>query len=253
MRDSLREDDLYRLLGRPAAPARMDETVRLCVQLMREKTAHEEPRLGFWGFLSGVFRFTGIPMLTAQAGVLALACLAACSSSGDPRQLPAYMPLFILAVLPVFFQGQYHRVSELEAATRSSGAQLALAKLVLAGAGTLVCVSVLLGVEISLQRSWQALGRMLLYCLVPYLVCMSAVLFLIRKRRRDSIPVCAAAAAGSFAFWAISAKHLPRLYEASAAGIWSVALLVFSCFFARELAYIIRADREGRMYGIVDR
>ena len=43
------------------------------------------------------------------------------------------MPLFVLAVLPVMLRCQYYGMSEIEAATRASGAQIILAKLILAG------------------------------------------------------------------------------------------------------------------------
>ena len=252
MRDKTWKVDLRRQLGQAPPTRRMDETVGLCRQLVRSQAAREEARLGFWGFLSDILRLEATSLLLSQAGVLLLVCLAACSSAGDACQIPTYMPLFMLAAMPVLFRGQYYRTSELEAATRASGPQIALARLILSGAATLICVTVLLGLEISLQGSWKALGQMVLYCLVPYLTSMTAALFLIRKKRTDGFPVCIVITAGSVAFWIGSAKLLPRLYEASAVGVWVVAFLAFSCLYAREIVYIIRANKEGRMYGIVD-
>lgn len=232
--------------------AHMEETIKLCVAIMREQPAPTEPRQGFWGFLSDVFHFEGIPLLLSQLVVLFAACLAALSSPIGAYELPMYMPLFILAVMPAFFRGQRCRVSEVEAVTRTSGALLALARLILAAGGALVCLTFLLGLEVWLQHSCENLGQMILYCLVPYLTCMTAMLALIRRRRKDGAPLCLAVALGSVAFWRYSSYLFPWLYEASALGIWVVAVLVYSWLFAKEIVFIIHARMEINMYGIVD-
>ncbi len=231
--------------------AHMEETIKLCVATMREQPAPAEPRQSFWGFLSDVFHFEGISLLLSQSIILLLTSLAICSLSMDPRELPMYMPFFILAVVPIFFRGQRYRVSEVEAATRTSGAQLALARLILAGGATLVCVTLLLGLEVRLQRSCENLGQMVLYCLVPYLTCMTAMLALIRKRRKDGISISIAIVLGSFVFWWCSSRLFPWLYEASAVGIWIVAVLAYSVLFTKEIVYIIHANKKVNMYGIV--
>ena len=56
-------------------------------------------------------------------------------------------------------------MSEIEAVTRASGAQITLAKLVLAGAANLVCITILLCMEVYLQNSYKEIGQMVLYCL----------------------------------------------------------------------------------------
>lgn len=231
--------------------AHMDETAELCTAVMRKQpSASDEPRQGFLGFLSDVFHFEGIPILLSQLAVLLAACLAALSSPMGAYELPMYMPLFILAVMPAFFRGQRCRVSEVEAATRTSGAQLALARLILAGGGALVCLTFLLGLEVWLQHSCENLGRMVIYCLVPYLTCMTAMLALIRRRKKDGAPLCLAFALGSVAFWRYSSYLFPWLYEASALGIWVVAVLAYSWLFAKEIVYIIHANKRVNMYGI---
>ena len=109
------------------------------------------------------------------------------SSIADvPKYIPAFMPLFILAVMPVLFKSQFYGMSEIEAATRASGAQIMLAKLVLAGAANLVCITVILCLEVSLQNHCNELGQMILYCLVPYLVYMAGMLRVIRLQKRNS-------------------------------------------------------------------
>lgn len=253
MRDKNLEDSLRRSLGREAAPKRLDETVGLCRALAQARAAAPaEPRQGFWGFLSDVFRFDGTSILGLQAVTLLLVGLHIRGAAGHPEYIPAYMPLFVLAVMPTFFRGQYHRVSELEAATRSSGPQIVLARLILAGAANLVCMTALLGAEICLCGAFRELGRMILYCLAPYLLCMAAMLHFIRQRKTDSISLCIVTTLGSCVFWRISSHICPWLYEIPAVGVWIAAFIMFTVFFAREIRFIIQANREGKMYGIVD-
>ncbi len=234
-------------------PAQIEKTATRCIAVMRKQAdASAEPRQNFWGFLSEVFHFEGRSLLLPQLGVLLVTCHVAWTFSMSAYALPSYMPLFILAVMPVFFKGQYCRVSEVEAATRTSVAQLALARLILAGAGALVCLTFLLGLEVWLQRSFENLGRVVLYCLVPYLACMTAMLALIRRRRKDDAPLCMAIALGSVVFWRWTVRLLPWLYEASALGIWIAAVLFYSLLLAKEITYIIHANKEVNMYGVVD-
>ena len=232
---------------------RKEETVRLCAAVLEQQAAPAEPRQSFWGFLSDVFHFEGLAIFLPQALVMLAACMAALSSPTGHYDLPMYMPLFIFAVTPAFFKGQRYRVSEVEAATRTSGALLTLARLVLAGGGALVCLTLLLGLKIYLQRSCESLGRMVIYCLVPYLTCMTAMLALLRRSRASGAPLCMAIALGSVFFWRYIGRFFPWLYEASALGVWLLAVLIYSCLLAKEIAYIIHANKEVSMYGIVDR
>ena len=234
-------------------PAHLKKTVNLCIAVMRKQaSAVVEPRQSFWGFLSDVFHFEGKSLLLPQLAVLLVTCHVAYTASMSAYALPSYMPLFILVVMPTFFRGQYCRVSEMEAATRTSGAQLALARLILAGAGALVCLTFLLGLEVWLQRSFENLGRVILYCLVPYLTCMTTMLALFRRRRKDGAPLCMAIALASIFFWRWSSRLLPWLYEASALGVWIAAVLFYAWILAKEITYIIHANKEVNMYGIVD-
>ncbi len=231
---------------------RKDETIRLCGEIMRGQTAVPAgPRLGFWQFLAGVFRFTWAPIVLFQTGALLLAGLFLAGAPKELRYIPVYVPLFVLAVIPVLFQGQYFGTGELEAATRSSGAQIVLAKLVLSGAANLVCMTVLVLLEVRLLGGRSDLGRIILYCLVPYLVCATVLLQLIRRREKNGMPRAVAMSLGSCLFWRLSSRVAPGLYEVSAAGIWAAGFAVFLVFFAREIYFIVKADKEGKMYGTV--
>ncbi|MCM1193744.1 MAG: hypothetical protein NC123_17945 [Butyrivibrio sp.] len=246
------QEYLRQILQREPQPERLEETITSCLEILREQNAPaEEPRTGFFRYLSEVFRFEGIPLFGLQAAVLLLVCLTASTAAGVPKYIPAFMPLFALAAVPVIFKSRFYGMSEIEAATRASGAQIILAKLILAGAANLVCMTVLLCLEVHLQGSREEIGRMILYCLVPYLVCMTAMLRMVRLRKQESIPVYAAAMAGASVCLGMSAGWLPGLYETAATGLWITAFLVFAVFFTKEICFIIKMRKEGKMYGII--
>lgn len=247
------EKYLKQSLQQEIQPERLKETINFCKAIMSgQKVFQEEPRTGFFGYLSDVFRFEGMSIFGLQAVTLCIVCLIISTMVEIAEYLPAFMPWFVLAVVPTFFKGRFYRMSEIEAVTRASGAQLILAKLILSGAANLVCITILLGLVVYLQGSGDALGQMVLYCLVPYLVYMAALLRLLRLRRRESMPIYATAVFSSCLCWGMSAKFLPWLYETSALGLWLVVFLVFAMFFIKEIDFIIEMRREGKMYGIID-
>ncbi|MCH5271800.1 MAG: hypothetical protein J1E83_13850 [Lachnospiraceae bacterium] len=243
---------LKQSLQQEVRPERLDECIKLCIDIMCEQRyAAEETRTGFFGYLSDVFRFEGIPIFGLQALTLFLVCLMLSLLASDPKYIPAFMPLFALTVIPAVFKSQYYNMSEMEAVTRASGAQIMLAKLILAGTANLVCITVLLGLEVYLQESYDALGQMVLYCVVPYLVCMVALLRLIRVRKKEGMPIYAISVFTSCICWGMSAKLLPWLYETAAIGLWIIVVLVFAVFFIKEVYFIVKMRKEGKMYGII--
>ena len=248
------KDKLKKELDRDGS--RLEETINLCTEIMREQKlaqkTQEEPRTCFVQYLSDIFRFEGMSIFGLQAIVLCISCLTISTVADIPEFLPIFMPLFVLAVMPAMFRCQYYGMSEIEAATRASNAQIVLAKLVLAGAANLVCMTVLISLEVHLQNSYSEISQMILYCLVPYLVCMVSMLRLIRLRRKESIQICTILTFGSCGCWGLLARTMPWLYEASAFGIWIVAFLFFAAFFIKEIYFIVEMRKEGKMYGIIN-
>lgn len=236
--------------------AKLEETIKSCIEIMREQKlalkSQEEPRTGFVRYLSDIFRFEGFSIFGLQAVTLFIICLIISKATDIPEYIPVFTPLFVFAVMPIMFKCQYYGMSEIEAVTRASGSQIVLAKLVLAGAANLVCMTFLISFEVYLQNSCSEIGRMILYCLVPYLVCMVSMLRLIRLRRRENIQICTVIVLGSCVGWGILAKNLPWLYEASAFGIWIVAFLFFATFFIKEIYFIVTTRREGKIYGVIN-
>ena len=164
--------------------------------------------------------------------------------SDVPQCIPLFIPLFVLPFVPVIFNGQYYGMSEMEAVTRASGAQIMLAKLVLARSANLVCITILLFMELYQQNSFEGIGQMILYCLV-------SLLRIIRMRKREGMRVCVFVMLGFCAFWRLSANALPWLYEAAATGLWLILFLAFSAFSINEIRYIGLMRKEGKIYGII--
>lgn len=237
------------------SPVKLEETVRLCTEIMRRQrlaqNAQQEPRTGFIWYLSDIFRFEGLPVFGLQAMALFIVCLTIYTAAGIPKYIPVFMPFFVLAIMPVMFRCQYYGMSEIEAVTRASGAQIVLAKLILAGAANLVCMTVFIAFEVSLRDLHREIGQIILYCLVPYLVCMVSMLRLIRLQRKESIQLCMIITLSSCVSWGMLAKALPWLYETSAFGIWIAAFLLFGAFFIKEIYFIITTRKEGKMYGTI--
>lgn len=234
---------------------KLEETVKLCTEIMREQKlsgkAREEPRTGFAQYLSDIFRFEGVSIFGLQAAALFIICVAIYEAAGNPSYIPTFMPLFVLAIMPVIFKCQYYGMSEIEAVTRASGSQVILAKLVLAGAANLVCMTFFIFFEVQFQDAYREIGQIILYCIVPYLVCMVSMLRLIRLRRKENIQICTVIMLSSCIFWGVLAKTLPWLYDISAFGLWIVAFLFFAAFFIKEIHFIIAMRKEGKMYGII--
>lgn len=224
-----------------------------CREIMRgQKGYAEEKRTGFWQFLSDVFRFEGLSILGMQAAVLLFVCVWMGSVNEISYYIPAFTPLFALAVMPVLLRSQYYKMGEMEAVTRASGTEIILAKLLLAGAANLVCITVVLWLALYLRQSDEGIGQMILYGLVPYLVTMTAFLRFIRLRRKERLLVCMAATVAFCVGWSVSAKVLPQFYETSATGLWIILFAVFAAFFGKEIYFIWEMRKEGKIYGIVD-
>lgn len=233
------------------------DTLDGCKVIMREQAGSlAEKRTGFWQFLSDVFRFEGLSIFSLQAGVLLLICtmLGTIENIIDNASyyIPAFTPLFALAVIPPLMRSQFYKMGEMEAVTRASNVEILLAKLILAGAANLIGITVVLGLILYARQSGGGLGQMILYGLVPYLVCISTILRLIRLQRREKLSVCAIATIGFCAGWMILANRMPQIYETSATGVWILLLFVFAGFFGREIRFMMETKREGKGYGIIN-
>ena len=107
MKDKTLKSNLYHSLREEVQPKRMEETINHCTEIMKEQMLYkEEPRTSFFHYLSDVFRFEGIPIFVLQAVTLFIVCLTIMNVADIPQNIPVFMPLFVLAVLPVLFKSQ---------------------------------------------------------------------------------------------------------------------------------------------------
>lgn len=247
------ESYLYDRMQVPGEPdgEKMQETIQTCITEMHRRSYEYEERTGFWTYLSDVFRFEGLSIFGLQILALLVSCLGITTLADIPAVLPAFMPLFALALMPVLYRSQAHGMCEMEAATRASGAQIILAKLILAGAAELLCMTAVLCVVISVSGATDQIVQMILYIVVPFLVCMVELLRNVRTCRHRGSETYTAVSLISCLCWGVSAQFFPWLYETSATGLWIVGFAIFAAFFIREICFIIQMWKEGKMYGTV--
>lgn len=242
---------LRRALKETEPPLKIEETIELCRAMVREYPPLQEERTGFFTYLSDVFRYEGMSVFGLQALALLTACLGISFDTRELSRIPFFALMFTLAMMPVLFRGQMHGMSEIEAATRASGAQIMLAKLVLAGAANLVCMTVFLCMALRLENAAKQIGQLILYILVPYLSCMAFMLQRIRLCGRTGCWQSMAAGFLSCLFWGVSARLCPWLYGLSAGSVWAIGFLVFGGFFVKEIWFLWEMRKEGKMYGTV--
>lgn len=231
---------------------KMQETIGLCIAQMHRLESEYEERTGFWTYLSDIFRFEGLSICGLQIVALLVSCLGIIVLGQDPAVIPMFMPLFGLALFPVLYRSRACGMCEMEAVTRASGAQIVLAKLILAGAAQLLCMTVVLGLEIFVSGESDRIVQMILYVAVPFLVCAVWLLQNIRMCRHGNMVVCTSLSIISCMAWGMSAKVFPWLYETSATGVWMTGFVVFTIFFIREIKFIIQMWKEGKMYGAIN-
>lgn len=226
---------------------KMQETIQMCIAEMHRQSCEYEERTGFWAYLSDIFRFEGLSIF----GLQILALMVSCLGMTTVKVPPVFTPLFGLALVPVLYRNQMNGMCEMEAATRASGAQIVLAKLIIAGAAQMLCMTILLCVEISVSGASDQIVQMILYSVVPFLACMVELLRRIRTCKHGNITAGIIFSILSCVVWRLSDQVFPWLYETSATGLWMVGLVVFTAFFIREIGFIIQMRKEGKMYGTI--
>lgn len=250
----MNKHELHSILQSDVHPKRLQETQQMCMDLIEEQIKFNlipEERTNFWQFLSDVMWYTGRRLWIAQGIVLLLVCACVFSVPNTPKIIPMFMPLFILACLPSFCQSTTFGMNEIEASTRASGAQIIIAKLVLAGAAEIVIATIICGLTLFTAEYPITLIQIILYVIVPFLGCMVITLWSMRTQERYAIQFAIVACLGTSAFAGALAHWTPALYDLSALGIWTVTFVVFAGFFIRELSLLIKTWKEGRIYGII--
>ena len=235
-------------------PKRLKETQQMCSALLEEQMKSDlipEERTNFLQFLSDVMRHTGWRLWVTQGILLLLVCTGIFSVPESPQVIPVFMPLFVLACLPSFYQSTAFGMREMEAVTRASSAQIILAKLVLAGGSEIICLTVICWFAALTVEYPVTLIQLILYVAVPLLACLILTLWSMRTRERYAMQLSILSCLGASAFAGILAHWLPALYEISALGVWIITFVIFTGFFIKELSLLIKTWKEGKIYGIV--
>lgn len=191
-------------------PKQVQRTV-LAAQNMA--AAHPPRKHRTWlSFLVAQARFSGVSMWLWQ--ILVLAVWLSCMYSGALSAYPYLLPMgfgvaAVTAVLPMMYRTVRYQMIEVESSSYYSGAQQMLARLLFAGIGVAVTLSI--AIVCTARYTWLSLGCIVLYVLFPALLTMCGDLLLL-----------------SHVVW----KKLP-LYI----GVWTSAVLVFLlCWHRSRLA-----------------
>ena len=245
----MKKKDITAALRTAPVPRCLEETKVLCFAIISSGTA--EPRIDFFQFLSAVFRHIGPRLWGLHGLVLALICAGILSLAGAPWVIPFFTPLFALACLPSLLHGRCCKMGELEAAAMFSGAELMLAKLILAAAADLVCLTVVIALTLTKSNCGANLAQLVLYAVVPLICCVSLTLWCARTRRAHTMQAGIIGCVGASALAGITALRLPELYSLSMLGLWLAAFLISAAFFAREIWLLLEIRKEGKIYGII--
>ena len=246
--------ELQSMLKNGPVPTRSEETKQVCRTMLNQQMRLNlipEERTSFWQFLSDVMQYSGLRLWLPQGLVLLFICSGILSGNTTPYSISIFIPLLILASLPSFFQSRSCGMCELEAATRASGAQIMIAKLILAGAAQIICLTVICALTVTTAESPLSLIQIIMYAVVPFLACIILTLWSIRTREHRALQFSVISCLGISAFAGALAHWMPSIYDISAIGFWMITFVLFSEFFAQELFSLIKAWKEGRMYGVI--
>lgn len=250
----MKKHELQSILQNGPEPKRIKETQQICTTILnqqRQLNLIPEERTKFWQFLSDVMPYIGWRLWLAQGIVSLFICAGVFSIPDTPNVISMFIPLFILACLPSFYQSSTFGMEEIEAVTRASGAQIILAKLILAGAAQIVCLTIICWLAIVVVEYPVTLIQLIMYVIVPFLGCLILTLWNMRKRERYAIQCSVVSCLGVSAFAGTLAHWFPAIYDISAIGIWVTTFVLFMGFFIKELSLLIKTWKEGKMYGII--
>ena len=250
----MKKHELQSILQNGPEPKRIKETQQICTTILnqqRQLNLIPEERTKFWKFLSDVMPYIGWRLWLAQGIVSLFICAGVFSIPDTPNVISMFIPLFILACLPSFYQSSTFGMEEIEAVTRASGAQIILAKLILAGAAQIVCLTIICWLAIVVVEYPVTLIQLIMYVIVPFLGCLILTLWNMRKRERYAIQCSVVSCLGVSVFAGTLAHWFPAIYDISAIGIWFITFILFMGFFIKELSLLIKTWKEGKMYGII--
>ena len=233
----MKKHELQSILQNGPEPKRLKATQQICTTILNQQKQLNlipEERTKFWQFLSDVMRHIGWRLWISQGIVLIFICAGVFSILNTPNVISMFIPLLILACLPSFYQSSIFGMGEIEAVTRASAAQIILAKLILAGAAQIVCLTVICWFAIVVAEYPVTLIQLIMYVIVPFLGCLILTLWNMRKRERYAIQCSVVSCLGVSAFAGTLAHWFPAIYDISAIGVWFITCLLYTSDAADE-------------------
>lgn len=250
----MRKQILQSILQISPTQKRLKETQQICNTILNQQMKLNfivEERTNFWQFLSGVMWHIGWRLWLSQGVVLVLICSGIFSIHNTPNVISMFIPLLILACLPSFYQSRIFGMGEIEAVTRASMSQIILAKLILAGAAQIICLTIICWFTVIIAEYPITLIQVIMYAIVPFLGCLILTLWNMRTKERYAIQFSVVSCLGISAFGGIFAHWFPAIYDVSAIGVWFITFILFVGFFIKELLLLMKTWKEGKMYGII--
>ena len=230
---------------------KMLDTIEGCKVIMRSEKQRMPYHMGFIEFLSDTFHRDGASLIGIQVIVLILSCFIIRELRDIPNLLPLFIPLFILATIPVLFKADFYHMGEMEAVTLHSNITLFLARLTIILLTDLFCFTLLLFMDAKHINSVQNLFNTIIYVLVPYTFCIGVLLFFARKKGSKGYKNCILTIVICSIFLGITAIYFPFVYNISSIGLWIIFLVLFAFFLFKEVRFLFEFLKEGHIYGVI--
>ena len=204
-------------------------------------------RSGAAGFVASQVRYIPVWTWAAQAALVAIMCVLACSG-GDAGLTKVTVGILsatcVLVGVPTVHASKLHRVAELEYACPRNAASVLVARLIVLGCSSALAVALMVGAAAPAVDA--SAFDVALWACPPFFLSCAGSLIALRKATPDTAPsLCAAlAVACSVALLAL-ASAVPDLYAHASLSSWAAAAAAALAWLVREVAMTLRAAREG--------
>ncbi len=204
-------------------------------------------RSGAAGFVASQVRYIPVWTWAAQAALVAIMCVLACSG-GDAGLTKVTVGILsatcVLVGVPTVHASKLHRVAELEYACAHGAASTMAARLIALGCSSALAVGLMVAATASALDA-RAFDIALWACLPFFLSCAGSLMTL-RKAAPDTAPMLCVAltAACSVALLGLSAL-VPDLYAQASLASWAMAAAAALVWLVREVVMTVRTATAG--------
>ncbi len=225
---------------------RMEATVRLVRKAYSERLLTK--RTGFLKLAAIQARFIGRWVWIAQAAFIVLFLVFAHMNHIERHGLQrlffifsALAPMIAFLIVPELLKSHVHGMEEIESSTRFSIQKLFGARMLIIGLADLFCLTMIIAAAAA--GSGADFLRLGMYLFVPFnLTCCGCLTVLDRVKSRYSGYYCGLLCL-VFAIAFARLSLVPKLYEASATGVWTVMFALSAAYLAVEVARTVRHSK----------